>query len=349
VVLYSDVVDALEQRPDAINFYIGHELGHIARSHLVWAPLLWPAGLLPLLGAAYSRAREYTCDRHGLRCTKSWGDAVLGMAALAAGEKRWKTINLKQYLEQAKATSGFWMSFHELTGDYPWLVKRIAAVKSLAQGEKVSHPGRNPLAWLLALFVPRIGIAGGAGSILIVVAIVGILAAIAIPAYQEYMARAQMSGGFAAVVPQEESLQAPDGTYSDEGINRALIEASDAGDLDTVANLLEQGADPNSADSYGFTPLIYAASAGNTELVRQLLGNGADIDFANKEGGTALWYAVTGEQVDAVSLLLSEGADTGIRYMDSQTPLDFARDRDWGRFPEIVQVLTDAEAADPGR
>lgn len=31
VVLFTDVVDALEERPDAIDFYIGHELGHIHR------------------------------------------------------------------------------------------------------------------------------------------------------------------------------------------------------------------------------------------------------------------------------------------------------------------------------
>jgi Zn-dependent protease with chaperone function len=52
IVLYSDVVDALESNPDAVDFYIGHELGHIQRKHLVWGPLLWPALILPILGAA---------------------------------------------------------------------------------------------------------------------------------------------------------------------------------------------------------------------------------------------------------------------------------------------------------
>ncbi len=45
VVLLSDVVDAMEAQPDGINFYIGHELGHIRRGHLtghIWrAPVLW--------------------------------------------------------------------------------------------------------------------------------------------------------------------------------------------------------------------------------------------------------------------------------------------------------------------
>ena len=41
IVLYSDVVDALEDRPDAINFYIGHEIGHLKRQHLRWSCLLY--------------------------------------------------------------------------------------------------------------------------------------------------------------------------------------------------------------------------------------------------------------------------------------------------------------------
>jgi Zn-dependent protease with chaperone function len=81
LVLYSDVVDALEAHPDALNFYIGHEIGHIKRKHLSWSPVLMPASVLPLVGAAYSRAREYTCDRHGLAACSSIESAQAGMAA----------------------------------------------------------------------------------------------------------------------------------------------------------------------------------------------------------------------------------------------------------------------------
>lgn len=189
VVLYSNVVDALMDKPESINFYIGHELAHIRRKHLTWGPFIWPASVLPLIGAGYSRAREYTCDAFGRACCADTLPAVHGLVALAAGEKRWAVVNVSAYLEQARETGGFWMSFHELIADYPWIVKRAARIAE--PGRPV--PARNPLAWLLALFIPRFGLGGGLASMMIVVAIIGILAAIAIPAYQDYITRARMS------------------------------------------------------------------------------------------------------------------------------------------------------------
>jgi len=193
IVLFSDVVDALEAHPDALNFYIGHEIGHIKRNHLLWGPVVAPAAILPLLGAAYSRSREYTCDRHGLAACHDPASATLGLAALAAGGNRWRTVNIDRYVLQARDSSGFWMSLHELISDYPWLTKRVAAIQTLAKGNEPKQPGRHPIAWLLALFVPRLGVGGGAGSGIVTIAVIGILAAIAIPAYQEYQVRGQLN------------------------------------------------------------------------------------------------------------------------------------------------------------
>lgn len=199
IVLFSDIVDALEDRPEALNFYIGHELGHIKRGHLAWGPWLWPAGLLPLLGAAYSRSREYTCDLHGAVCCASPEDGRRALAALAAGGSRWRTVDLDAYSGQN--VRGFWMSFHELIADYPWLVKRMLRIDPTGAAR---IPARHPLAWLLALFVPRLG---AGGSVLIFVAIIGILAAVAIPSYQDYVARAQVSEGISLAQPAKACIE----------------------------------------------------------------------------------------------------------------------------------------------
>jgi len=190
LVLYSDVVDGLADNPDALNFYIGHEIGHIKRKHLSWSTILMPASALPLIGPAYSRAREYTCDRHGLAACDNPLNAERGLAVLAAGGKRAQTMNHQAYVDQARHTEGFWMSFHELVGDYPWLVKRMAAVRALAAGHELRQPSRNKLAAVLALFVPRTGIGSGAAAV-VSIFMVAIMAAVAIPAYKQYQVRAQ--------------------------------------------------------------------------------------------------------------------------------------------------------------
>ncbi|HYD17498.1 MAG TPA: M48 family metallopeptidase [Patescibacteria group bacterium] len=152
IVLLSDVVDACEDKPEALNFYIGHEMGHIDRKHLLLQPFLAPALCLPLLGAAYSRAREYTCDMYGALCCAPEA-AQQGLAILGVGPKRYKNLNIGEYLAQSGETSGFWMSFHELIGSYPWLVKRYARI---SPNGTEAIPSRNIFAFVFAAFVPRL-------------------------------------------------------------------------------------------------------------------------------------------------------------------------------------------------
>ncbi len=203
VVLLSDIVDAMEEHPDGVNFYFGHELGHIRRHHLTGnllrAPVLW----LPLIGAAYSRAKESTCDRHGRACCASPESAARALVALAAGARRWRQVDLPTYAGQAALSTGFWMSFHELINGYPWMTKRTARVLDPA----AAVPRRNPLAWLLALFVPYAGRAGGGfGGVIVVVAVIGVLAAVALPAYQDYTVRARLTGAYLASEPVRQAL-----------------------------------------------------------------------------------------------------------------------------------------------
>lgn len=205
VVLLSDVVDSMEERPGALDFYIGHELGHLRRHHMAWSKVLAPALFLPLIGAAYSRAREYTCDRHGLAVCEHPEDAQYGLVALAAGKRRWRTVNLADHGDSASAAPGFWMSLHDLVGDYPWLNKRLAWLRALAEERKPKLGMRNPFAYLISLVPPRVpglGIGGG----VIVVAYIAILAAIAIPAYQDYVNRVTVAAAMTDSAPYREAV-----------------------------------------------------------------------------------------------------------------------------------------------
>lgn len=190
VVLLSDVVDAMAEHQDGVSFYMGHELGHLRMNHLGFGVLLrWPVLWLPLLGAAYSRARESTCDRHGRACCANNEGAVRALAALAAGSQRWKDLRIADYVKQTRHTAGFWMSFHELVAPYPWLSKRAARLVN----PDIRLPARNVFSYFFAVFVPYAGRLGAGFGFLIVIYVVGVLAAIALPAYQDYTTKAKLS------------------------------------------------------------------------------------------------------------------------------------------------------------
>jgi Zn-dependent protease with chaperone function len=202
VVLLSDTVDAMKEHPDGAAFYIGHELGHLRMKHLGKQLLRWPALWLPLLGAAYARAKESTCDRHGLACSSSPENAALALSALAVGGRNWRHLDTNAFVGQTRASKGFWMSFHELCSGYPWLTKRVSRV---LRGDD-SVPGRHPLSWIPAMVVPYGGRLGGGFSMLLLVYIVGVLAAIALPAYDTYKKKAAVSQFLLEASPAKQAL-----------------------------------------------------------------------------------------------------------------------------------------------
>lgn len=65
-------------------------------------------------------------------------------------------------------------------------------------------------------------------------------------------------------------------------------EVSNRKPADAVKALIAAGADPNSWDSSGATPMHVAATAGNVDMIRALFENGAKLDLANRDGKTAL-------------------------------------------------------------
>lgn len=71
----------------------------------------------------------------------------------------------------------------------------------------------------------------------------------------------------------------------------ALLAAAMADDREGLVRLLRAGADPNTADASGLTPLMWAAMQQSAANIRELLDAGADPRAQDMDGHTALWHS----------------------------------------------------------
>lgn len=186
VVVYSDFLEALGPDSAEMRFILGHELGHIQSRHIAKQIFLAPGLFCPLIGPAYRRAWETSCDRFGAYAAQDVEASVRTMLILGGGRENGRKLNAGAFAGQHETERGFFVSLHELTSTYPTLTRRAAEIMALADGRPVSRPSRNPFAYLLALFVPggNLG-AGGPAAAMLMVVIIGLMAAMAIPAFQK--------------------------------------------------------------------------------------------------------------------------------------------------------------------
>ena len=80
------------------------------------------------------------------------------------------------------------------------------------------------------------------------------------------------------------------------------------GHKNIVQLLLDAGADIETRDDSGDTPLIIASYKGRTEVVKLLVDAGADIEAMDDAGDTPLYTASEQGHAPTVQLLLSKGA-----------------------------------------
>lgn len=188
VILCSSLADACSD-PRQLDFVLGHELGHLAAGHLRWNGFLLPFRLVPWLGAAYSRAREYTGDRCGLAVVEELEPAMRGLAVLAAGGKYAGEVNLQAFAEQRGESGRFWMATTELMSSHPFLCKRVAALQELVHPGTVTPVPRTPLAYPLA---PILGMTapGSTGVVLLVLIYLGVVTVVAAKGFQAKLAQA---------------------------------------------------------------------------------------------------------------------------------------------------------------
>ncbi len=150
IVLYSDLLEACGEDEGARDMIIGHELAHIRLGHLRWRWLTAPSMLIPFLGMALSRAREYSCDRYGAAVAGTRDSAVLGLCILAAGGRLAGRVNRTAFVQQRELMNTGTMALAEWLMTHPPLTKRIAAIEPALTGGRKLAP-RGPLRALAAM------------------------------------------------------------------------------------------------------------------------------------------------------------------------------------------------------
>lgn len=127
-----------------------------------------------------------------------------------------------------------------------------------------------------------------------------------------------------------------------------MIAGAEAGRLDVVVYLLNQGLDPNATGGKGFTALIVASGRGHVGIIDLLLARGADVNKANDVGWSALMEAAFRDQDKTVMHLLKAGARMdGFESVNGLTALMIAAKGD--RLDAVTAMLAagaDAKAAD---
>uniref|UniRef100_A0A8B9W7Z5 Ankyrin repeat domain-containing protein 54 n=1 Tax=Bos mutus grunniens TaxID=30521 RepID=A0A8B9W7Z5_BOSMU len=98
---------------------------------------------------------------------------------------------------------------------------------------------------------------------------------------------------------------------------KRLRDSANANDVETVQQLLEEGADPCAADDKGRTALHFASCNGNDQIVQLLLDHGADPNQRDGLGNTPLHLAACTNHAPVITTLLRGGECSPPRPLSS--------------------------------
>ncbi|XP_044219369.1 ankyrin repeat domain-containing protein 31-like isoform X1 [Thunnus albacares] len=103
-----------------------------------------------------------------------------------------------------------------------------------------------------------------------------------------------------------------------------LHKAAKEGNIQTVRQFLELGADVNMADNAGWTPLHEAALCGHYDVILDLIKAGAQVNATACNGDTPLHDAIANGHMKIVSALLRHGANPKLTGKGGQMALTTA-------------------------
>ena len=154
IAINADIIAALTDRQGAIDFILGFELARARDAYSRWAPFIYPARVLPVIGPAYARSCVYSYDTYAISACKTKVDAAFALAVYASGDRRWKSLNIPNFSGQSMASQEFWIALNDLVSEVPWLSKRMAHLRAIATKSDTFIPRRNPMAYPIAIFIP---------------------------------------------------------------------------------------------------------------------------------------------------------------------------------------------------
>ena len=115
-------------------------------------------------------------------------------------------------------------------------------------------------------------------------------------------------------------------------------------DSEIIKELLKYGAEVDSEDSSGMTPLMRALAGEKFEIAKIFLDHGANINHCDNDGLTALHEASNTGQLETIEFLLKHGANIDAIDDEKCSPLHLAARRNNEPFweeeqPEAVKIL----------
>ena len=139
-------------------------------------------------------------------------------------------------------------------------------------------------------------------------------------------------------VPEEKTKQVDNLEKKNKKGESKLHVACNKGTVETVSELLRLGANPNSQDHAGWTPLHEVVADNRLDLAQVLLGAEANPSVpSTEERITPLHDAVSSGVVEMVKLLVSYGADRDAKDRKGQTPRSLAAQSETPGIRDILE------------
>jgi Zn-dependent protease with chaperone function len=283
IVLYSDLLEACASDPAARDMVIGHELGHVKQGHLRLSWLLAPGMFVPFLGAAYSRARERTCDRWGAALCGDPQGALRGLAILAAGGRHGPQVNLRSFTGQRQDLDTGWMTLGRWLSTYPTLAERVAALDpALDSSSRPAGQGAARAAGILAV------------GCLIPVVLSAFALAVAAPRLRDFFAAAAAGPAESRSFTESEEAAGEGGDYQPppppvETIGEETARIQATGDLARLAEFLESYRQANGLLPEDDEALFAAWEAERGEPFPPDPFDGAPYGYRVEDDGYLLW------------------------------------------------------------